>query len=222
MFPDPAATFIAARDGEVHTACAVRNIRREGGAFVVQSALGEAAFTHVICATDPRRGAPLLETLPEVSALGATLRGLEYLPIVSVYLQYAQTYRMHAPMLGFGEGPAQWAFDRGALCAQPGLIGAVASAASALDGTPGEALAAAVDAQLRRHLFDLPTLQWHQVITERRATFACVPGMLRPAQRTVLPRFYLAGDYTLSDYPATLEAAVRSGLACARAVQEDR
>jgi predicted NAD/FAD-binding protein len=194
---------------------------REAGAFVVQSALGEEAFTHVICATDPKRGATLLETFPELSPLGATLRELDYLPIVSVYLQYAQAYRMHAPMLGFSDGPAQWAFDRGSLCAQPGLIGAVASAASALDGTPGETLAAAVDAQLRRHLLDLPPLEWHQVITERRATFACVPGMPRPAQRTVVPRFYLAGDYTLSDYPATLEAAVRSGLACARAMQED-
>ena len=60
------------------------------------------------------------------------------------------------------------------------------------------------------------------MITERRATFACVPGMPRPPQRTDVPRFCLAGDYTRSEYPATLEAAVRSGLACARAVLEDR
>ena len=103
-----------------------------------------------------------------------------------------------------------------------GLIGVVASAATDIDRTPGDMLAADVDAQLRRHFRDLPAPQWHQVITERRATFACVPGMSVPPQRTDVPRLYLAGDYTASEYPATLEAAVRSGLACARAIQEDR
>ena len=222
MFPEPAAAFIAARDGEVRTACAVKSVERGSDAFIVQSATGEDTFTHVICATDPARGATLLEGLPGLAALAGTLGGLRYLPIVSIYLQYAPTVRLPTPMVGFRGGPAQWAFDRGALCAQSGLIGTVASAATDIDRTPAAALAAAVDAQLRRHFHDLPVPEWHQVITERRATFACVPGMPRPPQRTDMPRFYLAGDYTRSEYPATLEAAVRSGLACAHAVLEDR
>jgi uncharacterized protein with NAD-binding domain and iron-sulfur cluster len=41
-------------------------------------------------------------------------------------------------------------------------------------------------------------------------------GVVRPAQRTPVPGLYLAGDYTAGPYPATLEAAVRSGVACAR------
>ena len=62
----------------------------------------------------------------------------------------------------------------------------------------------------------LPTPEWSQVITEKRATFACRPGLLRPSGgRTPLPGLWLAGDYTDSDYPATLEAAVRSGVSCA-------
>ncbi|HXV07263.1 MAG TPA: FAD-dependent oxidoreductase [Burkholderiales bacterium] len=43
-------------------------------------------------------------------------------------------------------------------------------------------------------------------------------GVVRPAQRTPVPGLYLAGDYTANPYPATLEAAVRSGIACARMV----
>ena len=39
--------------------------------------------------------------------------------------------------------------------------------------------------------------------------------------RTPIPRLYLAGDYTASDHPATLESAVRSGVACAKLVLED-
>jgi uncharacterized protein with NAD-binding domain and iron-sulfur cluster len=53
------------------------------------------------------------------------------------------------------------------------------------------------------------------VITEKRATFACAPALERPANATALPGLALAGDYTASDYPATLEAAVRSGVAAA-------
>lgn len=222
MFPEPAAAFIAARGGDVRTACPVKGLHREADAFLVRSAIGTESFTHVICATDPARGASLLGNLPGLSALAETLESLHYLPIVSIYLQYPETFRLPTPMLGFANGPAQWVFDRGILCGQAGLVGAVASAATDIDRTPGDELAAAVHRQLRGHFQDLPEPLWHQVITERRATFACVPGMTRPPQRTGIPRFYLAGDYTASEYPATLEAAVRSGITCARAVLEDR
>jgi uncharacterized protein with NAD-binding domain and iron-sulfur cluster len=53
-------------------------------------------------------------------------------------------------------------------------------------------------------------------LTEKRATFACTPGLARPANATGLPGLALAGDYTAGDYPATLETAVRSGRAAAR------
>lgn len=222
MFPDPAARYLVAKGIDIRTGCGVQAIRGCDGGYLVHSARGEEAFSHVICATDPARAAPLLADLPELASLSRTLAALDYLPIVSVYLQYPETIRWSAPMLGFAEGAAQWVFDRGALCGQDGLLGAVASAATDLDRLPGDTLARAVDSQLREHCPNLPAPLWHRVITERRATFACVPGMVRPEQRTALPRFYLAGDYTRSDYPATLEAAVRSGLACARAVKEDR
>jgi len=53
---------------------------------------------------------------------------------------------------------------------------------------------------------------WHRVIAEKRATFACTPDLKRPEARTPLRNFFLAGDYVASDYPATLESAVRSGV----------
>ena len=59
-----------------------------------------------------------------------------------------------------------------------------------------------------------------QVIAEKRATFDCVPGLARPVNRTPVPGLFLAGDYTASDYPATLEAAVRSGIQCALLIME--
>jgi len=59
------------------------------------------------------------------------------------------------------------------------------------------------------------------LIAEKLATFACAPQLLRPMNQTRIPGLWLAGDYTAGeprDYPATLEGAVRSGVAAARGV----
>ncbi|MGB9110637.1 MAG: FAD-dependent oxidoreductase, partial [Telluria sp.] len=66
-------------------------------------------------------------------------------------------------------------------------------------------------AQLGEH-----ALRALQTVVEKRATFACTPGLARPANDSGLPGLFLAGDYTAGDYPATLESAVRSGLAAAK------
>jgi uncharacterized protein with NAD-binding domain and iron-sulfur cluster len=77
-------------------------------------------------------------------------------------------------------------------------------------------LAAALHGELAASLPGLPAPQWSRAIAERRATFSCRPGVARPALRTPQEHVLLAGDYVASDYPATLESAVRSGAAAAR------
>ncbi|MBC7780224.1 MAG: FAD-dependent oxidoreductase [Proteobacteria bacterium] len=124
-------------------------------------------------------------------------------------------------MLGFTDGPGQWAFDRGALAGQPGLIGVVISASSnPPHPLSGDALASAVHLQLARSMPGLPAARWSKVITEKFATFACTPGLVRPATRTRAAGVFLAGDHVASDYPATLEGAVRSGQNAARCVAD--
>jgi predicted NAD/FAD-dependent oxidoreductase len=82
-------------------------------------------------------------------------------------------------------------------------------------------LALEIDAQLRRLQPDRPPCVWFQVIAEKRATYACTPGRARPADARLVERIYLAGDYMNGDFPATLEAAVRSGVAAANCVLAD-
>lgn len=122
-------------------------------------------------------------------------------------------------MIGLSNGLGQWVFDRGQLCQQHGLLAVVISGAGLHLNLSQAQLAEAVTAQLQQAFPELGKPLWHKVITEKRATYACKPDLIRPLQQTALPNFYLAGDYCYADYPATIEGAVRSGLICAELIQ---
>ena len=129
---------------------------------------------------------------------------------------------MPQPMTGFDGGYVQWIFDRGRLNGRAGLLAAVISAQGAHQNASRDALAGAIHRELAALLPALPAPLWSRVIAEKRATFSCRPGTVRPANRTAVDRLYLAGDYTASDYPSTLESAVRSGVLAAGLVREER
>lgn len=220
MFPEPAADFVIARGGRVYTGEAVSAIHAEGP-FTVSTSRRTGSYSQVICAVDPARLAPLLQALPALSGVATRVDAMRHAPIVSVYLDYGVDVNLRAPMLGLGDGPGEWVFDRQQLCGQRGWVGVVISASDRWTGTPQEVLTGQVEAQLATQVGVPPAARRTRVIVEKRATFLCTPGLDRPAQRTAIPGFHLAGDYTASDYPATLEAAVRSGLASAQAVLEN-
>ena len=104
--------------------------------------------------------------------------------------------------------PAQFVFDRGQLGGPQGLLAFVISASRGdRDDLQDQVLTQARD-QLGLNL------QAIQTVIEKRATFACTPGLQRPPTR-VAPGLLACGDYIEGPYPATLEGAVRSGLAAA-------
>jgi predicted NAD/FAD-dependent oxidoreductase len=121
-------------------------------------------------------------------------------------------------MLKLDGDPGQWVFDRGQLGGPPGLAAVVISTDVVAARIEHDALERAIDAQLRRVVPQLPRPAWSQTIAERRATYACVAGLARPAPGALEKRLYLAGDYTDPEFPATLEAATRSGVAAARQI----
>lgn len=107
--------------------------------------------------------------------------------------------------------PAQFVFDRGQLGGPAGLMAFVISASSGNRDTLQNQVIQQAQTQLGL------TLQAVTTVVEKRATFACTPGLLRPAMR-VAPQLMACGDYVDGPYPATLEGAVRSGLAAANAL----
>ncbi|MBC3874561.1 hydroxysqualene dehydroxylase HpnE [Undibacterium flavidum] len=150
----------------------------------------------------------------------------DYEPITTCYLQYADSLQLDRPFYALADNPAQshWAqfiFDRGQLNSQQaGLMAVVVSASTAAIADSHAQLTQAICQQLSQQL-QMPHLAhplWTQVITEKRATFSCKPDLQRPQNHTAIANLVIAGDYTACDYPATLEAAVRSGLLAAAAL----
>jgi squalene-associated FAD-dependent desaturase len=224
LFPAAARRYLEERGGRVRCGARVDSIIPAGTRWDVGAA-GEAdAFDAVVLATPAWQSAALLRGLPGTEALTEQLDAFSYEPISTVYLQYDPAIRLAQPFYALLDDPAagawgQFVFDRGHLDpGQDGLLAVVISAAAGAAALEQDALAVNVAAQLAA-AFGQPALgqpRWTRVLTEKRATFACTPGLVRPANATALPGLFLVGDYTASDYPATLEAAVRSGLAAAR------
>lgn len=216
MFPDAAAKFVGDRGGLVRTATLVRRLYWAGDGWYIDAI--PTPFSAVIIACAPHNALALLDEVEDIEATRARLAGFSYLPIHTCYLQYPADFRLPLPMIGLSSGLAQWAFDRGQLGGSKGLIAAVCSASLTADGMPHTEFAAAVAQQLHQQLGAPAKPAWRQVIAERRATVACRPNVYRPANQTESTGLVLAGDYTASDYPCTLESAVRSGVAAAHAI----
>jgi len=216
LFPQPAAAFVQAKGGSVRLGAPVRTLDKGADGFVLD--LGAERYSHVILAVGPHQVDPLLDRFAALAPIRQSVAALAYEPIYTCYLQYPQEVSMPQPMTGFDGGSVQWIFDRGRLNGAPGLLAAVISARGAHQNATQGALASAIHAELAAFLPGLPPPLWTRVIAEKRATFSCRPGIARPENRTAVEQLYLAGDYTASDYPATLESAVRSGVLAARLV----
>ncbi|MBL8464154.1 MAG: FAD-dependent oxidoreductase [Thauera sp.] len=223
LFPVPAARYIGVRRGKLRTGNAIEAIERVAGGYRLEGDPGSQPWPHVVVATAPYHAGTLLASAGGCERLVAQIDALEHEPIVSVYLALGHGQKLPEPMIGLVSGstagPAQWVFDRGQLGGPEGLLSCVISAHGPHEALARDELILAVHGQLERQLGRrLPAPEWSQVIVEKRATFACRPGLLRPGIRTPLAGLWLAGDYLDSDYPATLESAVRSGVACATAI----
>ena len=220
LFPVPAARYLAVRRGRLRTGTPVDGIERVGSQFrLAGDPSARQLYAQVVLATAPHHAAPLLRSVGSCERLATQIEALPSEPITTVYMALGATVHLPHAMIGLPEGPAQWAFDRGQLGSAAGLLACVISAHGPHEALTREDLLLAVHAQLEATLGKrLPAPLWSQVITERRATFACRPGLFRPGPKTPVEGLWLAGDYLASDYPATLESAVRSGVTAAREV----
>ncbi len=219
LFPEPAVRYLSERGARFEFSAAVRRIERIDGGFRLDA--DDLTYGEVIVATGAQHAGALLSGFPELAEVRRDIDSLDFEPIYTCYLQYSGPVRLPCPMLGFSGGIVQWAFDRGQLGGPSGLIAAVVSASGAHQDLSQQEFGARVHAELEAFIPASLRPQWVRVIAEKRASFSCRPGISRPPNRTAVRGIVLAGDYTASEYPATLESAVRSGLHAASIVLQD-
>ena len=153
--------------------------------------------------------------------------GLTSAPIVNVHLWYDRQVMKDA-FIAFLESPIQWVFNRSLIQGNPNSSGQYVciSLSGAWDfiDRPKDDLKEMFEEEMRRALplARSAVVRKSLIIKQPNATFRCVPGVAsrRPSQVTPVPNLFLAGDWTSTDWPSTMEGAVRSGVYAARALSE--
>lgn len=219
LWPLPAARWLAARGAQLNLGHRVQALARKQAHWWVD----DVPFEAVVLAPSAGEAARLMQSLDPAWASRAA--AFDYEPIATVVAR-SEGCRLPQPMLALrsdgDDAPAQFVFDLGQLRSHEqagGMMAFVVSAASAWSERGTASLTQAVLAQARVQLSvslrgkgDLAVVR---TLNEKRATFACVPGLCRPA-RHLAPGLCAAGDYVEGPYPATLEGAVRAGVQAAR------
>ncbi len=169
--------------------------------------------------------------LPEALRSQPPWEGLARLgaaPIVSVEL-WVDRIVTERLMIGLRDSQLEWVFDKGRLHgrdAAPQHLSFIVSAAYRSAERPKAELVVLAEEALRRYFPAMAgaTVTRSLVLREPEATFASDPGAedLRPGNATAVPGLFLAGDWTNTGLPATIEGAVRSGNAAARLVDAFR
>ncbi len=153
----------------------------------------------------------------------AQLRHLETSPITSVHAWFdrSATALPHVVLI---DCVGQWVFNRGATSAGEHYLQVVVSAARQFRGLGREEIERRVIDELRRLFPALASAELlrAKVVTEHAATFSAVPGVdrWRPVQASPVTNLFVAGDWTRTGWPATMEGAVRSGYLAAEALLE--
>jgi hydroxysqualene dehydroxylase len=174
--------------------------------------LDEVDADSVVVAVPPSEAARLL---------GEPDPGLEDSPIVSVHLLFDRPL-LRYPLAALLNSDSHWVFDRGTLTGRlpdggGQYLTVVSSGVPELMDIRGRELVDRIAGQLVERL-GRAELLWSRVSREPQATLALRPGVVRPPLRTGHANVVRAGAWTDTGWPATMEGAVRSGLAAAREV----
>jgi squalene-associated FAD-dependent desaturase len=208
---------------EIRTSTRVTRLIHDGSGLSAVLRQGEALQADEwILAVPQYQVADLLPEHPELSSLKERIGQIESAPISSVHLWFDRPVS-NLPHAVFVGRLSQWLFARGADPAGNSYrYQVVISASRQLRGQGQDD----VIAQVLRDIAEAwpaarqAVLLNSRMITERRAVFSAMPGIdeLRPPQQTPVPELQLAGDWTRTGWPATMEGAVRSGFLAAENV----
>jgi squalene-associated FAD-dependent desaturase len=209
-FIAPAIDYVARRGAKLQLGARVRNLAFDAGGVtgitVDDHAFDAAIDDRLILAVPPAVAARLVPGLkvPTVDE-----------PIVNAHFAISEAADVPVAIVAIVGGAAQWAFRR------PGLVSVTVSAARGMVDEPAEILASCLWADVVRAFPDLPdALPPYRIVKEKRATIRQSPAdeALRPSTGIGFANLFLAGDWTRTGLPATIEGSILSGFRAAHAV----
>ena len=221
-----AGEYIRARQGEVNLRSSVETFRAEPSQVTLAVGGSEAAFDYVVFAVP----FDVLErVLPESSAAESLKQALSKFttsPITGIHLWFDREISEleHAVLL---DRTIQWMFHKSKLQRRDGnghgsYVELVVSASNSLVEKSRQEIVDLAISELREFFPGARSAQLVKstVVKEVHATYSPRPGIdsERPHPETVWPRVFLAGDWTATGWPATMEGAVRSGYLAAQAL----
>jgi squalene-associated FAD-dependent desaturase len=218
---DAALESLTKAGAEVRTGAKIRGLTTVDGGWRVAGDADSLDVDKVVLAVPPAAAEQLLPPGALSLPAGWSAR-LGTSPIVNVHVVYDRPV-LDGPFLAGVDSPVQWVFDR---TEQSGLadgqyVAVSLSAADSIVDTPTAAVRELIVPALARLLPAAGQAEIRDffVTRERQATFRPAPGTaaLRPATGTALPGLFLAGAWTATGWPATMEGAVISGNAAAAA-----
>jgi squalene-associated FAD-dependent desaturase len=207
---DPALAMLRDKGADIRFGVRLRALRfaddRVSGLDFDNGPVAVADDERVVLAVPPTVAARLVPALVAPD---------DHAPIVNAHYRFAAP--ADAPrFIGLVGGTAEWVF-----CKRE-IVSVTVSAADRLVDRPGDELAATLwrDVAAALGLAPEPALPPARIVKERRATFRATPAQQqrRPATVTRWNNLLLAGDYVDTGLPATIEGAIRSGLAAAETI----
>lgn len=223
MYAEPAREYIEARGGRVQTNALCRLTVQSGRVEAVEVRGERIPVARVISAVPwfalRRLFAPAVP--PSMREIVASADAMDSMPIVTVNLWYDRQV-LRETFVGLPGRDTQWVFDkRAAFGGDASHLSLVSSAATALSALSNDDITSRAAEEIAEALPEARAARLLRatVIREKRATFSLAPGQpQRPGTRTPVHGLYLAGDWTDTGLPGTIESAVVSGERAARAL----
>ena len=228
---------IEKKGGEVQLRCPVRSVCIEGGAIngvKFDNHREESADAYILAVPHTTFVELLPQEIRQAEPAFRNLQNLKDAPITGVHFWFDREVTSE-PFITLLDTTTQWVFNKTALYGPAPII------ENGKNKTTGQYLQLVISASYdllpkpRQEIIDLCLKEVRQalpaarhanlvkatVIKEAAATFSPEPGVdrWRPKQETSIRRLFLAGDWTATGWPATMEGAVRSGYLAAEAVQ---
>jgi len=224
LYALPSQQYLEARGGRVLTKAPARvQLDARGRVSHVEAGSTRIATTAVVASVPWYAFARIWpgDVPAALLAVATNAALMESSPIVTVNLWFDGPV-MRERFVGLIGGPMHWVFDKSAIFgAAAGHLSIVSSGAHAIARLDNAELTRLATQQIVQALPEAATrrLVRSVVVREQRSTFSLEPGAPpRPATRTSIPGLYLAGDWTDTGLPATIEGAVMSGHRAAQAV----